>query len=95
MSLGGTENKVDEPLIVTGEERPFLAAEQLREVEIEFGGGLVGVCWSRHCSKTVVGRNRGTSQRPSRGACRQARNDAKFISPGKADFIAKPCESLE
>lgn len=41
MSMGSAETEVAKPLIVTGEEHRFLAAEQLREVGIELGAALL------------------------------------------------------
>lgn len=53
LNLGGIQ--VARPLIVTGEEHCFIAAEQLREVDIDLG---VGACWSRrgaHFSCSHIG----------------------------------------
>lgn len=41
VALGADDIQVDKPLIVTGEEHRFLAAEQLREVCIELGAALL------------------------------------------------------
>jgi len=41
VSLGADDIQVTKPLIVTGEEHRFLAAEQLREVGIELGAALL------------------------------------------------------
>lgn len=41
MGLGSSDIHVGKPLIVTGEEHRFLAAEQLREVGIELGAALL------------------------------------------------------
>jgi mannose-1-phosphate guanylyltransferase / mannose-6-phosphate isomerase len=41
MALGSDDIRVAKPLIVTGEERRFLAVEQLREAGIELGAALV------------------------------------------------------
>lgn len=49
--LGAGDMQVAKPLIVTGEEHRFLAAEQLREVSIELGR-LAGTRGSQHCACT-------------------------------------------
>ncbi len=41
LALGADDIQVAKPLIVTGEEHRFLAAEQLREVDIELGAALL------------------------------------------------------
>ena len=41
MALGVADLKIDKPLIVTGEEHRFLAAEQLREIGVELGAALL------------------------------------------------------
>lgn len=41
MRLGTAENRVADPIIVTGEEHRFLAAEQLRESDIRLGAALL------------------------------------------------------
>ena len=41
VALGADDIQVGKPLIVTGEEHRFLASEQLREVGIELGAGLL------------------------------------------------------
>jgi mannose-1-phosphate guanylyltransferase/mannose-6-phosphate isomerase len=41
VALGADDIQVDNPLIVTGEEHRFLAAEQLREAGIELGAALL------------------------------------------------------
>jgi mannose-1-phosphate guanylyltransferase/mannose-6-phosphate isomerase len=37
-ALGGSGIDMSKPIIVTGEEHRFLAAEQLREIDIDIGG---------------------------------------------------------
>ena len=46
VALGAEDIQVAKPLIVTGEEHRFLAAEQLREVSIEFWAPLSWSPWA-------------------------------------------------
>jgi mannose-1-phosphate guanylyltransferase/mannose-6-phosphate isomerase len=80
--------QVASPIIVTGEDHRFLAAEQLHEISVELGCALL----------EPVGRNTAPALTLAALAALEGGDDPvdnQFVHPGKAEFAAIPSESVD